>query len=129
MSSGQMSKETAALVGPAVKASIAALRAHSTRWLQVAKAATSDAEREAAIAKSKQFQERVATLMDTAPVPKIGKQAEAEAPAPEVQPEPEPQVEPEPIAEEEPQPEEQAVGGPTVKRRKIRVPTSTQEAA
>jgi hypothetical protein len=126
VSSGSLSRETAALLAPAVKGSIAALRAHSTRWLQVANAATNDADREAAIAKSQEFKQRIAKLMASAPVTQIGRGKDQQPePDPAEQherdtfvPPPEPQPEAEP---EEQQPEEQPVGGPKVTRRKVKV--------
>jgi hypothetical protein len=136
MSNPALSKETAALIAPAVKGSIAALKAHSTRWLQVAKEATTDEARAEAIAKSKTFQDRIRALMDAAPVPQIGKQkpgedekpAEAETPQAEAeQQQAEPQETPEqpdPEAEPKPEPEPEPTGpvnGPKVTRRKVKV--------
>lgn len=86
------SKETAALLAPAVKLTIAALRAHATRNLAWADE-TEDPERKAALqAKAKEFQDRVAEIFKRAPgLPAIA--AEAPKPEPEAQPEPQPEPE------------------------------------
>ncbi len=80
-----ISKETSLLLAPAVRGTVAALRAHATRWLQRAQDATGDDEKEAALAKAAGFQERVAEVLKRAPgVPAISDQSE-----PVVEPEPE----------------------------------------
>ena len=132
------SRETAQLLAPAVKGSVAALRAHSTRWLQVAKAATSDEERAHAVAKAKEFQDRVASLLQTAPIQAIGKQKQEQKPEQVAEQKPDWQAaeeaaadaqdeakakaeaEPTPEPEDEAQDDEPAPG-PKVKRRKIKV--------
>ncbi len=72
--SGGISQETAALLAPAVRGSIAALKAHSTRWLQVAKAATTEHRRVEADHQGEGVSgSRLRHLMQTAPIQAIGK--------------------------------------------------------
>ena len=129
------SKETAALLAPALKSTVAALRAHATRWDQQAAAASSEHAKSEATAKAEGFRRRVASILATVPAsPALGadKQPKAEPVAPK--PEPEPKVEPkaDPVAaapEPEPKPEpgedepreEAAFKKPATKRTKIKV--------
>jgi len=72
-----ISKETALLLAPAVRGTVAALRAHATRWIQRAQDATGEDEREAALLKAAGFQERVAEVLQRAPgLPAIADQSE-----------------------------------------------------
>jgi hypothetical protein len=128
---------TAQLLAPAIKASVAALRAHSTRWLQVADNAGSEIEREAAIAKSRQFLDRVGALLAKAPgVPSIAEpEPEAEPefvadPDPDfagedkpqdAAPEPEPEAQPEAEPEDEPETEHDGHQTGRVTRVKIKL--------
>lgn len=109
LATNEVSQETAALLAPAVRASIAALRAHATRWIQRAEATESETEKAAALAKSQTFQDRVAELMKRLPgLPAL----EADKPEGEgEQPVEDPSGEAE--AEEQPEPKPEAESGPT----------------
>jgi hypothetical protein len=61
-----MAPATAAILQPAIKSSIAALKAHETRNRQAAKAATNEAEREQLNAIADDFKLRVARILATA---------------------------------------------------------------
>ncbi len=62
-----ISAPTAALLAPAIRLTIAALRAHATRNLAWAEAAESEAERAAFAAKAESFQTRIAEVLKRAP--------------------------------------------------------------
>lgn len=62
-----LSRQTARVLAPVVRGTVAALRAHATRWIQAAEAATTDADRDAARAKADGFQQRVAAVLQQAP--------------------------------------------------------------
>jgi hypothetical protein len=62
-----LSAQTAALLAPAARGTVAALRAHATRWLQRAEEATDDDEKAAAIAKAEAFQARIAAILQQVP--------------------------------------------------------------
>jgi hypothetical protein len=80
------SKETAVLLAPAVRGTIAALRAHATRWRVTYENATGDYEKEAALEKMRGFEQRVAEVLRRAPgLPAISDQSEPEQ-EPEQQP-------------------------------------------
>jgi hypothetical protein len=114
----QTAKETAQLLAPAAKATVAALRAHATRWQQRADATENEAEKAEATRKAAEFTARVANVLRNVPLPnsQIGTEAK---------PEPAAEAEAKPKAEAEPEPE----GGPAVKRTRIRVNKSQDAAA
>ena len=58
---------TAKVLAPAVRGTVAALRAHATRWNEAAKEAKTDVEREACLAKAASFELRVAAVLARAP--------------------------------------------------------------
>lgn len=74
-----LSKDTALLLAPAAKLTVAALRAHATRWLQRAEDATTEADKAAAKAKADEFQGRVAAILKTVPGLPAIEAAKAEA--------------------------------------------------
>ena len=118
-------KETAELLAPAVRGSVAALRAHATRWLQRSEAAESEAEKAAALAKSAEFQARVAELSKRLPgLPAITAEPQ---PEPEAQSDSEPQPEPEdePARDDQPSPDDEGdtfnETGPKVTRQRVNV--------
>lgn len=76
-----ISTETAILLAPAIKLTIAALKAHGTRWLQRAEDTQDPTEKEMALARAENFRLRVEEVLRRAPgLPAIGATAE---PAPE----------------------------------------------
>jgi hypothetical protein len=120
--SPNIAKETAALLAPALRASLAALRAHATRNTGWAEAATDPGAKAAFEQKAKAFEQRIADLMKRAPVDKqIGA-----SPAPEAglqEPSPAPQ------AEDAPAPAP-ASDRTRTRRTRIKVePVETSEAA
>jgi hypothetical protein len=83
--------QTAKLLAPAVKLTLAALRAHATRWLDAATKADGEVAKAACLAKARGFQERVAAILAVTPdlaSPAIGTDAK---------PEPEAEAEAEPV--------------------------------
>lgn len=65
--SHQLPLLTAKLLAPAQKGTVAALRAHATRWTEAAAAAETDEQRAACLAKAEGFQQRVAAVIALAP--------------------------------------------------------------
>jgi hypothetical protein len=104
----KVSKETAALIGPhitqATKLTLAALRAHVTRQLAWAEAATDPAAAAEHRRKAEGFQTRIAAIIArTTGTVSIAAEPEAKGPASE--PTPEPTPEPEPTWEPTPEPD------------------------
>ena len=151
MASNVTSKETAAILAPALKATIAALRAHATRWEQRAVEAADPGEKAAAAAKAGSFRARAAAVMRSAPAgAAIGGEKHAKAPqsarAPGGQPDtaadpaapapdaapgetstPAEKPAPEPTAEEGPAPDDGVSARPATKRTRIKVPAASAE--
>lgn len=97
LSSYATAPETAVLLAPAIKLTLAALRAHATRNLAWAEEAGDEATKAMYLAKAEKFNQRVAEILRRAPdVPALT--------APEPQPEPEPEV----VAEYQPDPDSEA---------------------
>lgn len=71
---------TANLLAPAVRLTVAALRAHATRWTQRAAEAKDQVEKVAAEARAESFQARIAEIMRRSGLPQIEGSAEAEKP-------------------------------------------------
>jgi hypothetical protein len=79
---------TARILAPAVKGTVAALRAHATRWRDAAAAATNEAEKADALARAEGFDQRVAEVMArTSDLPAV--EGPKEAPATPALPDPE----------------------------------------
>ena len=134
------SQETARLLAPAVKATVAALRAHATRWEQRAGEATDATAKAEAEAKAASFRKRVADVLLAVPAgpaltgSKPAKAAPAQqdeskaddAPKPQAEPAPDPKVEAQAKPDPEPDPsgdDEAAAEGkrPKTKRTRIHV--------
>jgi len=81
---------TSKILAPAVKLTLAALRAHATRWLDAAGKATTEEDKAACMAKADGFQKRVAAILAVTPdlaVPQLGTdKPEAEKPEKPVTP-------------------------------------------
>ena len=125
LASNSTSKETAQLLAPAVKLTVAALRAHATRW-QVKADESDGAEKVAAQAKADEFRARVDAILKLVPAsfPQVSAKPQPE-PEPQPQPEPEPQPEPDPQPGADAQPEANDTAShnqpqPRVRRTKIR---------
>jgi hypothetical protein len=58
---------TAKVLAPAVRGTVAALRAHATRWIDAAAEATTEDQKVACLAKAEDFQRRVAAVLERAP--------------------------------------------------------------
>ena len=103
LATAETSRETAALLAPAVKLTLAALRAHATRNQAWADAAEDPAVKANFEAKVEHFNERIAELLKRAPglpaldapEPEAEPQAEPEAQVDQPQPEPQPEDQPE----------------------------------
>lgn len=97
-------RATAALMAPAVKLTLAALRAHATRQLAWAEAATDPIIKADHEAKAAEFVRRVAEIVTRTQAQAILADDSQSAPEPIVQPEPEPVIapEPEPVVHQEP---------------------------
>jgi hypothetical protein len=119
MASQVTSKETAQLLAPAVKATVAALRAHATRWDQRAKEATIEAEKVEAQTKADGFRKRVANIFATVPV--SGSVIGSDKPKPKPEAAAKPETETVAPADEEAKPEETVSRRPATKRTKIQV--------
>ena len=133
------SKETAALLAPAVKASCAALTAHAKRWQQRADATENEAAKAAALRKAQEFRDRVAAIRRMVPAgggaaiegKKAAAEPKVEAPKPEPEAEQKPEAEAKPEAdaegqaegegEDEGQHQQQASDRPAVKRQRIKL--------
>jgi hypothetical protein len=74
--------ETAAVLAPAVKLTVAALRAHVTRNMEWAAEATDEARKAEFAAKAEGFRQRIAAIMARAPVPALEAPKKAEKTAP-----------------------------------------------
>lgn len=75
----KMAPETAALLAPAIKLTLAALRAHATRWLKQADTVKGDAK-DSALRKAQEFQDRIAAILEKVPAsPAITDASEATA--------------------------------------------------
>ena len=139
------SKETAQILAPALKMTVAALRAHATRWDQRAVELPDGPGKQAAAAKAAEFRSRVAAILALVPAgPAIGASKAEKAAAAGQQPDPKPTVaaeDPEPsgtaaaagaddeAASPQPEPEDdgEAAGQtakPKTKRTRIKVPNS-----
>ena len=88
-------KETVQLLAPALKATVAALRAHATRWDVKAKEAGTEPERLEAKAKADSFHERVSAVLKLNPGPLLAKAKPEAAPEAAAPPAPEPEQKPE----------------------------------
>jgi hypothetical protein len=73
----RIEQQTVRLLTGALKLTVAALRAHATRWQDAAAAATTDAEKDQALARAAGFQERVAAIMAQIEGPKLALEAPA----------------------------------------------------
>jgi hypothetical protein len=78
-------KETQPVLAPAVKLTVAALRAHETRWLDRAEASTDEGEKAIALAKAAGFKARVDDLIGRTPTVKIEAPAAPQIEAPEAE--------------------------------------------
>jgi hypothetical protein len=74
-----LAPQTVAVLSGALKLTVAALRAHETRWRDAAAAAKSDEQRSLCDAKADQFRERVQRILASAPDPKLALAAPAAA--------------------------------------------------
>jgi hypothetical protein len=109
LANSKVPKETAALMAPAVRLTLAALRAHITRQLVWAEEATDPTVKAMHEAKAKGFQERVAKIIEqTHAQTVIAEEKPKPEPKPEPVPEPKPEPEPEPKPPAEPEAEAEA---------------------
>jgi hypothetical protein len=81
---------TAKVLEPATKGTLAALRAHASRWLDAAAAADTDEAKAACMAKAESFQQRIAAILQRVPetAPAIAAPAEEKAEQPPADAEP-----------------------------------------
>jgi hypothetical protein len=120
----EMSRETAAILAPAARLTIAALTAHRTRQLMRMERATTEWERQDAIAKAADFSARIAAVQDK--VIAAAAALTAEKAKPTIKAEPKPEPEPQDKAEDEPEPQDERdddapTAGPAPKTRRTKI--------
>ena len=144
MATRMTSKETAQILAPALKMTVAALRAHATRWDQRA-AELTGAGKDAATEKADEFRRRVAAILASVPAgPAIAGAKPEKAPSAE-QPGSNGEAEPQQAKAEQPKAEPVAASAeaedgaeaskgagqsrkPATKRTRIKVPSNSQAA-
>jgi hypothetical protein len=127
LATNAVSRETAAIMAPAVKLTLAALRAHATRNHAWAEEATNPRIKADYEAKARGFEERVAKIVAQTQAQFViaeERKAAAAAPKPETPPEPQPEPEPEPTPEPTPDddaPTDEPAVKPEVRRTPIKI--------
>jgi hypothetical protein len=105
MVSNVTSKETVQLLAPAIKGTVAALRAHATRTENLARKAGSEREKLSLQTQAAGFRARLAAVLAINPATALPSRPQTAKAAPEPEPTPEPEAAPAPTPEPDPEPE------------------------